>query len=62
MDLDQVCLIRFGAKLCRLVALQELSLRSLLYTFLGLESGSCIDRQWGAGSSQISLKISLFVL
>jgi len=30
MDLDQVCLIRVGTKLCRAVALQELSLRSLV--------------------------------
>ncbi len=29
--LDQVCLIRVGAKLCRAVALQELSLRPMLY-------------------------------
>jgi len=28
--LDQVCLIRVGAKLCRAMALQELSLRPLL--------------------------------
>jgi len=31
IDLDQVCLIRVGSKLCRAVALQELSLRSLFY-------------------------------
>jgi len=34
MHLDQVCLIRVGAKMCRAVpvALQELSLRSLRYS------------------------------
>ncbi len=29
-ELDQVCLIRVGAKLCRAVALQEPSLRPML--------------------------------
>uniref|UniRef100_A0A8C1NPG8 Regucalcin n=1 Tax=Cyprinus carpio TaxID=7962 RepID=A0A8C1NPG8_CYPCA len=33
-ELDQVCLIRVGAKLCRAVALQELSLRPLNYSNL----------------------------
>ncbi len=32
--LNQVCLIRVGAKLCRAVALQELSLRTMLYMIL----------------------------
>ncbi len=43
--LDQVCLIRVGAELCKAVALQELSLRPLVYT--NVSQSQYKPNQWG---------------